>query len=134
LSRDFFVQLGTNKPVIAIVAAPFVGILFVYAIILLIIYTERHTVSTFVPEQFFVFLGIMTTTYYPAAFVVHLWLPLFALCIMIVKVFNWFRLAVSKTQWLFRGGKEHPLDAVGYVAAILVFAGAGSLGLVGVVG
>jgi hypothetical protein len=56
------------------------------------------------------------------ALAVHLWLPLLALCIVLLKALNWLRIAVGKAQWFFKEGKEHPLDAIGYVAATLVFA------------
>jgi hypothetical protein len=56
-----------------------------------------------------------------AAFAVHLWLPLLVLCIGLLKALNYFRKAVGWTQWFVKGGKQHPLDAVGYVAAVLVF-------------
>jgi hypothetical protein len=68
------------------------------------------------------------------ALAVHFWLPLVALCIVLLRALNLLRVAVGKTQWFFKGGKERPLDAIGYVAATLVFAGAGVLRLAGLVG
>jgi hypothetical protein len=64
---------------------------------------------------------------------VHLWLSLPALCIVLRRVLNWHRLGVGVAQWFFKDGKDHPLDAIGYVAAALVFAGAGAMRLGGVV-
>jgi hypothetical protein len=55
-----------------------------------------------------------------AAFVVHLWLPLFALSVMLLRVLNYFRRAVGAVQWFLKRGREHPLDAIGSVAASLV--------------
>jgi len=57
----------------------------------------------------------------PAAFVVHLWLPLLALCVMFLRSLNYFRFAVGGVQWFLNRGREHPLDAIGTVAAILIF-------------
>jgi hypothetical protein len=42
------------------------------------------------------------------------------------------RIAIS--AWLQPREYDHPLDAIGYVAAILVFEGAGALRLIGVIG
>jgi hypothetical protein len=57
----------------------------------------------------------------PAAFVVHLWLPLLALCVLFLRSLNYFRFAVGGVQWFLKRGREHPLDAIGTVAAILIF-------------
>ena len=58
-----------------------------------------------------------------SAFIVHLWLPLLVLCIGLLKLLNYLRRVVGWTQWFFKGGKQHPLDAIGYVAAVIVFLG-----------
>jgi hypothetical protein len=50
------------------------------------------------------------------------------------SVLNLLRIAVGKAQRFFKGGKDHPLDAIAYVAAALIFAGAGALRLAGVIG
>jgi hypothetical protein len=52
---------------------------------------------------------------------VFLWLPLFGVSISIVRVLNLIRPMIRKAQWLLKEGKEHPLNAVGYVAAVIVF-------------
>jgi uncharacterized membrane protein YkvI len=54
------------------------------------------------------------------ALVVHLWLPLFVLCGALLKCLNYFRHVVGLTQWFLKGGKAHPLNAIGYVAGALV--------------
>jgi hypothetical protein len=56
-----------------------------------------------------------------AAFAIHFWLPLFALGVVFVHAINWFILLVSKTQWFLKKGQEHPLEAIGWVAAAIVF-------------
>jgi hypothetical protein len=48
--------------------------------------------------------GVLQWVLRPAAFVVHLWLPLLAV------------------QWFAKKGREHPLDAIGTVAAVFVLA------------
>jgi hypothetical protein len=55
------------------------------------------------------------------ALVVFIWLPLFALGILIVRLWTPLSWAVGTTQWFLKEGKEHPLKAIGYVAAVVVF-------------
>jgi hypothetical protein len=56
-----------------------------------------------------------------SALLVHLWLPFFALCVGLLKGLNYFLLAANTAQWFLNRGKDHPLDAVGFVAAPLMF-------------
>ncbi len=58
------------------------------------------------------------------AFIIHLWLPLFALSSLAVKfVFLIFR-AVEWAQWFLKQGDAHPFRAIGIVATIIVFGSA----------
>jgi hypothetical protein len=59
-----------------------------------------------------------------AALLVHLWLPFFALCVGVLKGMNYLLLATKQVQWFIKRGKDHPLDALGFVATPLVFFGA----------
>jgi hypothetical protein len=52
---------------------------------------------------------------------VHLWLPLMAFTVLCMRGLNWFLRAAGWLQWFLEGGKEHPLQAVGYVSAFIVF-------------
>ena len=61
---------------------------------------------------------------FPPALLVHLWLPLFALGALGVRLLYFVFGAVGWFQWFIKGGEQHPLRAVGWVAAVLVFAGA----------
>jgi hypothetical protein len=49
------------------------------------------------------------------------WLPLFALGILIVRLLTPLSWVVGRTQWFPK--KENPLKAVGAVAAVVVFLG-----------
>ena len=60
-------------------------------------------------------------TFFFGAMVVYLWLPLLALAAGAAKTLNYFRLAVGWAQWFLKQGQNHPLEAIGYVAAIIVF-------------
>jgi hypothetical protein len=55
------------------------------------------------------------------AIVVHLWLPLFAVSLLIVRGLNLFRQVAASMQWFLKRGNEHPFEAIGYVAAIITF-------------
>jgi hypothetical protein len=68
---------------------------------------------------FEVFSGTMAP-----AFIIHLWLPLFALSSLLVKlVFLIFR-AVEWAQRFLKQGDAHPFKAIGVVATIIVFGSA----------
>jgi hypothetical protein len=55
------------------------------------------------------------------ALVVHLWLPLFALSSLAVRLVFWIFRAVEWAQWFLKQGNAHPLKAIGVVATIIVF-------------
>jgi hypothetical protein len=57
------------------------------------------------------------------ALAVFVWLPLFALGIVIVRLWTPLSWIVGTVQWSLKEGKEHPLKAIGYVAAFVVFVG-----------
>jgi hypothetical protein len=59
---------------------------------------------------------------WPAMFV-FVWLPLLALGILIARLLTPLSWTVARAQWFLKEGKEHPLNAIGYVAAFVVFLG-----------
>ena len=73
--------------------------------------------SFFVPVDFDDWMTVLP------ALAVLVWLPLFALGILIVRLLTPLSWIVGRTQWFLRDGKEHPLKAIGYVAAVVVFIG-----------
>jgi hypothetical protein len=56
------------------------------------------------------------------ALLVHLWLPLFVFGASGVKLLYPIFRAVEWAQWFLKRGSQHPLEAIGTVVAILVFA------------
>jgi len=58
-----------------------------------------------------------------SALIVHLWLPLFSISVGVLRLLNYLRQAVGWTQWFLKEGDRHPFEAIGYVAAIIVFLG-----------
>jgi hypothetical protein len=61
------------------------------------------------------FTGVMP------AFLAHVWLLLLFGAVGVRLIF-WFFHAVAGVQWLIKRGDEHPITAIGMVAAVLVFA------------
>ncbi len=55
------------------------------------------------------------------AFAVHLWLPLFAIGVVAVRLFNPLVKSVGWLQWLVVNGRNRPVEVIGYIAAVLVF-------------
>jgi hypothetical protein len=121
--RRWFGKFGA-KPVFALVTAALIGVLIVNVGMALRVtmfvwrdYAEMvGPLRTMILDklQFAFFLSI------PAS-VVFVWLPLFALGILVVRALTPLSWIVTKAQWLLKDGNEHPLKAVGYVAAIAVF-------------
>ena len=56
-----------------------------------------------------------------AAVAVHFWLLLFALGILVLRLLSPLLWAAGKVQWFIEQGQYHPVEAVGYVAAAVVF-------------
>lgn len=67
--------------------------------------------------------GIRGLLYAWPAMAVFVWLPLLALGILLARLLTPLTWIVGRTQWFLKEGKEHPLKAIGYVAAVVVFLG-----------
>jgi hypothetical protein len=76
-----------------------------------------------VEDNWFLILSLYISTMRPA-FIIHLWLPLFALSSLVVQLIFWIFRAVEKAQWFLKQGDAHPLKAIGIVATIVVFGSA----------
>ena len=66
-------------------------------------------------------LILTPNTLFLPALIVFMWLPIFGYSLAIVRTFNALTPMVRKAQWLIKDGENHPLNAVGYVAAAIVF-------------
>jgi hypothetical protein len=53
---------------------------------------------------------------------VHLWLPIMALSLVASKALVYVTQATQWAQWFLKQGRHHPFEALGYVAALIVFA------------
>jgi hypothetical protein len=56
------------------------------------------------------------------ALIVFVWLPLFAMGILVARITGPLFRAAGKIQWFLKDGQTHPLKAVGCVAAVAVLA------------
>jgi hypothetical protein len=130
LIRHYLV-IGRSKPAVAVFLAPLVGILIV-----MLFYVARDFIISLgylilfgLPARFWDFFGqdvLSLITYRPrgvvlGALLVHLWLPLFAFAVGILRLLNYFRVAVGTAQGLLSAGYSHPMEAIGYVTATIVF-------------
>jgi hypothetical protein len=113
--------MARERTVLALLMAPMLGvaaILLLYLVrlfsgILLDMYSNDAGIA-------FAFMGYV---FFIPAIAVHLWLPLFALGVLFIQAFTYFSRAVGWTQWFIKDGANHPLRAIGYVAAVIVFVG-----------
>jgi hypothetical protein len=74
-------------------------------------------------EDWYVFIknrGMRRALLLPA-FIVHLWLPLFAFGMVVAKLLNSVRSAGRFSQWFFVQGEAHPLRSIGYIAGAVTF-------------
>jgi hypothetical protein len=112
--------VGRSKPFRAALLGPALGMVIVAILIVLyptaiVIYITKGYLS-FIEIGFIILPPLMFVGYIflaIGALVVHLWLPLLALCIGTLKVINYLRIAIGWTQWFIKQGRQHPLDAVG---------------------
>ncbi len=121
---------AAERPFMALWAGPLAGVCVVACAYLLqlLLFSLMGIVIGSHPSK--VVVGILSTYAIPrgapqntviAALAVHLWLPLFAVSVLVVQGINSFLWAARKMQWFLKQGQHHPLDAIGYVAAAIVF-------------
>jgi hypothetical protein len=134
--------LGKNRPFVALWNGAVVGMSIVVFFNLLLnsglalwvllpeIFLSLDNLSSelfriFAMFSFNNFMGTFTESIWLAlfasAFVVHLWLPLFIVSAGTFRGLNYLRVVVGWTQWFIKQGRQHPLEAMGYVAAAIVF-------------
>jgi hypothetical protein len=129
--RPLLIRSGT-KPVLGLTLGTVSGAAIVLAVdtlrrIVLLYLTLFHTLPLpfaqllrimAVPRNFFDMIFTLP------AMAVFVWLPLFALGIVIARLLTPLSWIVGRAQWFLKEGNEHPLKAIGYVAAVVVFLGA----------
>lgn len=131
-----FLNVAITHPIRASITSSIVGVVVVivsYCVIFTLFLAVSFWFSSYgdvliklPPTQTYEVLGALGSSMYiaTAAFIIHLWLPLFALSSLAVRLmFPMFR-AVEKAQWFLKQGDAHPLKAIGIVATIIVFGSA----------
>jgi hypothetical protein len=131
----FFIRrwliLGGQRPLMALITAPIIGMLIVIVVYLVrdvggfSIQTRTFQWSYFLDDfiEWYGFIANQGTRWslLLPALLVHLWLPLFALGVVVAKVINSVRTAGRFSQWFFLRGEAHPLRSIGYIAAVATF-------------
>ncbi|MGY4235971.1 hypothetical protein ACVIIW_004918 [Bradyrhizobium sp. USDA 4449] len=128
--RQWLVMAG-RRPLFALFTAPLIGAFIVagcYALIDVVTFSismgEFHWRYFLEDAAMWNRLihhdGVRRSLLVPA-FTVHLWLPLFALGVLIAQLLNSVRLAGRFSQWFFAQGEYHPLRSIGYIAGALTF-------------
>jgi hypothetical protein len=128
--RRWLVMAG-KRPLFALVSAPLVGAIIVagcYALIDVGTYSiwmgEFHwryfLEDVFMWDRLIRYEGMRWSLLVPA-FAVHLWMPLFALGVLVAQFINSVRMAGRFSQWFFAQGKAHPLRSIGYIAGAATF-------------
>jgi hypothetical protein len=114
-----------EHPVLGLFGAAAVGIIIVYGATILrnwvafLTSQQDQNLADYLHENIFnPFFSYDVTS---PAFIVHLWLPLFALSIGLAQASGWLFKAVGWMQWFLKQGQYHPFQAVGYVASVIVF-------------
>jgi hypothetical protein len=130
--RPLLIRSGT-KPVIGLTIAAVSAAAIVYAANSLrwrllsyyeCVYFMQMFRACFFDRGFTFIFGLSSNFHYAwPAIIVFVWLPLFALGIVIARLLTPLSWVVGRTQWFLKEGKEHPLKAIGYVAAVAVFIG-----------
>jgi hypothetical protein len=136
-----FLRLAQTRPIMASVISSIIGLVVVAMCLLLLYIVELlatywlnpHVLVNGALDQNFVInllnslqfnLSYISTTVLKSAFIVHLWLPLFALSSLVARLMFWLFRAVEWAQWFLKQGDAHPLKAIGIVATIIVFGSA----------
>jgi hypothetical protein len=112
--RLLLIRSGT-KPVIGLVLAGLSGA----AIVLLATLLRGLMIFTITRKTF---LADWSLAFMWPAIIVFVWLPLLALGILVIRALTPLSWIVEKAQWALKEGDQHPLKAIGYVAAVVVFA------------
>lgn len=129
--RYCLVKMGRN-PITALILGMCCGALIIYAVFCLRSYVligiKNREWDLFGPNWGLENYFYLDNYFYPhkdglirPAIIVHLWLPLLAVGVIGLKSASYFLWASGKAQWFLKQGQQHPLEAVGWVAAVVVF-------------
>jgi hypothetical protein len=130
-----YLMVGENRPLIALVSGPLFGMSVVVIFVFvrnfgLLLWLDPHDVQAHMSRALEGIINKDVLLLSLPALAVHLWLPLFGFGLLCVNGLNYLMRVIGGMQWFLKRGREHPLDAVGYVLGFLVFVGTGILQLV----
>lgn len=112
----------SRRPIVSLLASSLIFILvFQVASFSREIITRLVLISDLPGPETFGVLVLSDLYFYFSGVVVFAWMPIMGLSLLVIRLFNLLIPAVSKVQWFLKDGKDHPLIAVGYVAAAIVF-------------
>jgi hypothetical protein len=128
----FWLQAAGERPLFALCVGALLGFATVFAVYIVIdVVTFSLKTWTFHPVYFiqdvinwYDFIrtrGGVNRVFFSSALVVHSWLLLFAFGVVVVQLLNYFRSATRGVTWFLKRGREHPLEAVGFVGPMAVF-------------
>jgi hypothetical protein len=134
-----WLSIALRRPVSGLIIAALTGIAIVYiSFILRSAYFVLYNVVVFGHPFWFILKVYGWESLYPfkelnvsgdvnltpkflaPAFIIHLWLPLFGAAMALTKALGLFFVAAGWMQWFLRQGRNHPFQAVGLVAAVIV--------------
>lgn len=142
--RFFLQRLPQNKPLLVIIFSAAAGCIMVSVIFIflnMIAFVGELVVTFREPKLWLmplldmretVYLGTMLfksgafqgfgLTCFVAGLVVHSWLLLFASGVVVLRLLQRAARTARSARWFLRRGSEHPLEAIGLVAAVITFA------------
>jgi hypothetical protein len=130
--RYWLVVAGKKPLFISFLVAPVVGVFGVWLLYITLDVT-RYSIMTRSFEWVYPLQGTYqyltwfqnrnSSNYFltVSALVVHLWLPLFALGVIFARGINALRFATTWVQWALKNGSKRPFQAIGILAAAIVF-------------
>lgn len=127
-----WLQIGV-APIVAMFIGPLMGLIAILALYT-IVDVARFSIETRSFHLRYFYEGLMWWIHLIAnygitskksilvgAMVIHLWLPLLAIGVIGVRALNFLRTWSAAIQWFLKAGNQHPLQAIGYVAAFSTF-------------
>jgi hypothetical protein len=124
LIRECLLRLG-GRPIFAL----FFGAIIGFDVVGLGVLLRTVLVGMYIRQSFevltnagaFWFFAKVSLVATAPAVMVFAWLPLFALGILVIRALTPLSWLVTQVQWALRSCEEHPIRAVGCVAAAIVF-------------
>jgi len=127
----YWLLLTKDRPFVSVLIGPVIGAVIVcalYYIRLLVVFTSYDLIvhgRFTLPSTMHLLINLpqyapQDRSLFPAL-AVHLWLPLFGLAALATQIITRLSKAARWMQWFLKQGQHYPFQAIGYVAAIIVF-------------